>query len=173
MKNIIFFVSVMISLAMCPLQDGYPVPPDCPSRMFYIQHANNHNTFVYDANFTASKAIKDADPIHVYRINYKKGGIKEELTNMQRKMAYGVEFTKTGCNTFDFTLAAYPSKKMTLKLCGENNPRVSVHINGKTIHLKRMFLFCNKLGTSVSSINFYGKDAVSGREVTENFAIND
>lgn len=173
MKNIIFFVSVMVSLAMCPLQDGYPVPPDCPSRMFYIQHSNGHNTFVYDANFASGKALLENDPIHVYRINYKKGGVKEELTSMQRRMAYGVEFAKTGSNTFDFTLAAYPSKKMTLKLCNQNNPRVSVHINGKTIHLKRMFLFCNKLGTSVSSINFYGKDAASGKDITENYAIND
>ncbi|MHA3788034.1 DUF4833 domain-containing protein [Flavobacterium hauense] len=173
MKNIIFFVAVMVSLAMCPMQDGYPVPPDSPLRLFYIQHANNHNTFVYDANFVSGKFLKDSDPINVYRINYKKGGIKEELTSMQRKMAYGVEFTKTGSNSFDFTLAAYPSKKMSLKLCNANVPRVCVQINGKNIHLKRMFLYCNKLGTSVSSINFYGKDATTGKDVTENFALND
>ena len=173
MKNITIFFLAVISLAMCPVQDGYPVPPDSPLRLFYIQHANNHNTFVYDANFAAGKSLKESDPINVYRINYKKGGIKEELTMMQRKMAYGVEFTKTGCNSFDFSLAAYPSKKMSLKLCNAATPRVCVQINGKNIHLKRMFLFCNKMGTSVSSINFYGKDLATGKEITENFAIND
>lgn len=173
MKNILFFVSVMISLAMCPIQEGYPTPPDCPTRLFYIQHANNHNTFVYDANLTSAKSLKETEPIHVYRLNYKKGGVKEELTNMQRRMAYGVDVKKTGSNTFDFSLAAYPAKKMTLKLGNENTPRVTVTVNGKTLHLKKMFLFCNKLGTSVSSINFYGKDAASGKEVTENFALND
>jgi hypothetical protein len=152
-------------------QEGYPVPPDNPLRLFYIQHANNHNTFVYDANFTG-KAIKDDEPIKVYRINYKKGGVEEELTTMQRKMAYGVEVLKTALNTFEFTLAAYPAKKLILKVNNANDPYVTVYINGRHIILRRMFLFCNKLGTGVSSINFYGKDAATHKDVIEKLILN-
>lgn len=172
MKKSLFLVLLLVSSTVGFAQEGYPVPPHNPFRLFYIQHANNHNTFVYDANFMG-KALSDAEPIKVYRINYKKGGIKEELTNMQRKMAYGVEFIKTAVNTFEFTLAAYPAKKLILKVNNTNNPHVTVFINGKNIILRRMFLFCNKLGTGVSSINFYGKDINTQKDVMENLVLND
>ncbi|MDV6168435.1 DUF4833 domain-containing protein [Flavobacterium sp. DG1-102-2] len=171
MRNSLLFILFMAVVTGCNAQEGYPVPPHTNGRLFYIQHANNHNTFVYDANLLSGKKVSDAEPIKVHRINYKKGGIKEELSGLQRKMAYGVECIKTAANTFDFTLAAYPAKKFTLKVGGEASPHVTVFINGKNIILNRMFLFCNKLGTGVSSINFYGKDALTGKEITENFVV--
>lgn len=172
MKRSVFLFMFLVSVLVCGAQEGYPVPPHTNGRLFYIQHANNHNTFVYDANLLSGKTISESEPIKVHRLNYKKGGIKEELSNLQRKMAYGVECIKTAANTFDFTLAAYPSKKFTLKMY-EDNLHVTVYINGKNIILRRMFLFCNKLGTGVSSINFYGKDALTGKEITENFVVKD
>lgn len=171
MKIAVFLVLFLVSAAACSAQDGYPVPPHNPGRLFYIQHANNHNTFVYDANLLNSKSLNANSPINVYRLNYKKGGVKEELSGLQRKMAYGVSITKAAANLFDFTLAAYPAKKFTLKLNNEGNPHVVVFINGKNIVLRKMFLYCNKLGTTVSSINFYGKDVVTGKEITENFVV--
>jgi hypothetical protein len=172
MKKLLLLALLLISFSATIAQEGYPVPPHNPSRLFYIQHANNHNTFVYDANFLG-KTLSDNEPIKIYRINYKKGGIKEELTNMQRKMAYGINFVKTAVNTYEFTLAAYPEKKLFLKVNDEKDPHVTVHINGKNIILRRMFLYCNKLGTGVSAINFYGKDAATKKEVIEKLVLND
>jgi len=171
MKKSVFLMLLLVTSITSIAQEGYPVPPHNPYRLFYIQHANNHNTFVYDANFLG-KSLSDAEPIKIYRINYKKGGIKEELTNMQRKMAYGVEFMKTAVNTFEFTLAAYPAKKLILKVANPENPHVTVLVNGKNIILRRMFLFCNKLGTGVASINFYGKDASTQKEVIEKLVLD-
>jgi len=171
MKKEVFLFLFLVAVATGFAQDNYPVPPHNPGRLFYIQHANNHNTFVYDANLQSSKSFDSDSPINVYRINYKKGGIKEELSGLQRKMAYGVSITRAAANLFDFTLAAYPTKKFTLKLSNEGTPHVTVFINGKNIVLRKMFLYCNKLGTAVSSINFYGKDAVTGKEITENFVV--
>lgn len=173
MKISVFLVLLLVSGACCYAQEGYPIPPHNPSRLFYIQHANNHNTFVYDANLLNSNSLDHESPINVYRINYKKGGIKEELSGLQRKMAYGVSITKAAANFFDFTLAAYPAKKFTLKLNNEGTPHVTVLINGKNIVLRKMFLYCNKLGTAVSSINFYGKDALTGKDITEKFIVKD
>jgi len=172
MKRHVFFILFLISVLEISAQEGYPVPPHSPHRLFYIQHANNHNTYVYEANFLSGKNLSDDEPIKIHRINYKKGGIKEELSNLQRRMAYGISFVKTAANTFDFTLAAYPAKKLVLKVSNDAIPYVTVFINGRNIILRRMFLFCNKLGTGVSSINFYGKDAATGREVTENFEVD-
>jgi hypothetical protein len=36
-----------------------------------------------------------------------------------------------------------------------------------------MFLNCNKLGSNVLSIDFYGKDTATGKEIKENFIVKD
>lgn len=172
MKNQLLIILFLASLCVSWDQDGYPTPPDTKGRLFYIQHSNGINTFVYDANFTATKKLSDASPIKVYRLNYEdKNGAKEELTNMQRKMAYGVAAKKVGDNKFDFTLAAYPSKKLSLRVQSCGTPCVSVNVNGKDIVLDKMFLHCNKLGTNVSHIDFYGKDAKTSKQLTERLFI--
>jgi hypothetical protein len=43
--------------------------------LFYIQHSDNHNTYVYDANIKAG-IIDSSQPINAYRIVYTKNGIK-------------------------------------------------------------------------------------------------
>jgi hypothetical protein len=39
------------------------------TRLFYIQHSDNHNTYVYDANIKAG-IIDSSQPINTYRIVY-------------------------------------------------------------------------------------------------------
>jgi hypothetical protein len=41
------------------------------TRLFYIQHSDNHNTYVYDANIKAG-IIDSSQPINAYRIVYTK-----------------------------------------------------------------------------------------------------
>lgn len=173
MKNQLLLFLCIASLCVSWDQERYPTPPACKGRLFYIQHSNGINTFVYDANFTTSNRLNDTQPINVYRLNYEdKDGSKEELTNIQRKMAYGVSCKKTGENKFDFTLAAYPQKKLVLNVKSCGTPCVMVNVNGQDIVLNKMFLHCNKLGTNVSRIDFYGKDPKTGVNVTQQLAIN-
>jgi len=167
MKISLLFIILLASAALPIVQQGYPTPPDAPGRLFYIQHSNGINTFVYDAHFSASRRLHDTDPVNIYRINYEKGGIKQELSGFQRRMAYGVEVNRLGSNNFEFTLAAYPHKKLQLKLTAEGKPYVLVNVNGKTLRLRKMFLFCNKSGTSVSHIDFYGKDMSAQSDLRE------
>lgn len=147
-------------------QQGYPTPADSQRRLFYIQHSKNHNTFVYDANLAKGGKLNTADPVEVYRITYEEGGTKEELTQVQRKMAYGVTVSSVSATGCEFTLSAYPAQKLVLKFGKEGKPYVTTHINGKTITLKRLYLQMGKLGTNVLHIDFYGKDS-AGKEVSE------
>jgi hypothetical protein len=52
------------------------------SRLFYIQHSDNHNTYVYDANIKAG-IIDSSQPINTYRIVYTQNGIKP-LSRLQK-----------------------------------------------------------------------------------------
>lgn len=155
-------------------QKGYPVPPDSATRLFYIQHSNNHNTFVYDANMAGKKLIT-ANPVSVYRLCYTRGkaGLKEELSAIQRKMAYGITVSTADAASCTFTLAAYPEKKIAVRLEKDGRPYVTVNVNGKNIVLKKMFLLVNKSGTNVTYIDFYGKDAATGKEVVERFYVGE
>lgn len=147
-------------------QEGYPVPADAPGRLFYIQHSSNHNTYVYDANLTADKKLNTANPIYVYRIDYTKGGVKGELTGVQRKMAYGVKVSKADSKSCEFTLAAYEEKTLHLKLDKNSKPYVAVEVNGKTLMLSKLFLKL-KGAMSVEYIEFSGKDQATGKQVSE------
>jgi hypothetical protein len=161
---LILFTGLMLA------QHNYPTPPEAKARLFYIQHSNNHNTFVYDANLEG-KSLDATEPVKVYRLTYTKGGIKEELSNVQRKMAYGVTLVSTDPASCSFTLAAYPAKKIFVHLEKDGKPSASINVNGKNIVLKKLFLLSNKLGTTVEYIDFYGKDTATGKEVKERMYI--
>lgn len=168
-----FYLSAIISCiaSFSMAQEGYPVPPDSSTRLFYIQHNNNHNTFVYDANMASATHIHEEDPIDIYRYIYTAGGIKEDLTKMQLRMAYGIRFKKITSNHFEFSLVAYPSQKFHLKI-KDKVPYVTLTVNKKTFTLSRMFLQQKEnstfLSTKLDYIIFYGKDR-HGKAIQEKF----
>jgi hypothetical protein len=67
--KILFFFLVSICLFSGYSQNDYPEPAKTPTRLFYIQHSDNHNTYVYDANIKAG-IIDSSQPINTYRIVY-------------------------------------------------------------------------------------------------------
>src|SRR5690606_1582032 len=70
-------------------QESYPIPNKTPTRLVYIQHSNNHNTYVYDANLKNDSIVKN-NPVNEYRIVYTEGGSIKPLTGLQNRMAYGL-----------------------------------------------------------------------------------
>ncbi|MFL9845578.1 DUF4833 domain-containing protein [Flavobacterium rhizosphaerae] len=167
-----YTITILIfSLFMGQAQQGYPVPPAARGHLFYIQHSNNHNTYVYDANF-AGKKINASDPVTVYCIAFSDDGEKKELTAIQRKMAYGITVIKADGNTCEFVLAAYEQKSLFLKIGKDGKPYVTVHVNGKNIILQRIFLQTKGMGVKIEYIKFYGKDAATGKDIVEQMDIN-
>ncbi|MFV0184342.1 DUF4833 domain-containing protein [Empedobacter falsenii] len=173
MKNVFtlfyFFFSVVLFA-----QEGYPTPPKSVNRLFYIQHNDNKNTFVYDALFS-SKGILDANnPVDIYRILYAEDGSKKPLTSIQKKLAYGLDIKKIEKNVFQLTLVSYPTQKLTLKLDSQKNPIVQTTVNNKLITLNRVFLKQKKgtagLSVKLEYILFYGKDK-NGKSIQEKIVL--
>ncbi|MFV0140341.1 DUF4833 domain-containing protein [Empedobacter falsenii] len=173
MKNVFtlfyFFFSVVLFA-----QEGYPTPPKSVNRLFYIQHNDNKNTFVYDALFS-SKGILDANnPVDIYRILYAEDGSKKPLTSIQKKLAYGLDIKKIEKNVFQLTLVSYPIQKLTLKLDSQKNPIVQTTVNNKLITLNRVFLKQKKgtagLSVKLEYILFYGKDK-NGKSIQEKIVL--
>lgn len=163
---LLFFISLFSKA-----QNAHPTPEKGVNHLFYIQHSQNHNTFVYEANLSNKKLI-DSEPIKIHRIAYTKGGVKEELTKMQRNLAYGIDIKKLKENQYEFTLVSYPEKKLHLEINSKGKPQVRTTINGKKMILYKMFLNMQKgvsIKPRIENIDFYGLDIETGKEIKERF----
>ena len=168
----IYFLLLFISITL-QSQTMHPNPEKGPNHLFYIQHSQNHNTFVYEANFN-SKNINKSEPIKIHRIAYTKGGVKEELTKVQRNMAYGIDIKKIKENQFEFSLVSYPEKKLYLEINSKGTAQVKTTINGKKMILNKIFLNMQPgiwIKPKVKSIDFYGIELETDKEIKERFYV--
>lgn len=151
-------------------QGNHPVPPPAAARLFYIQHSNNYNTYVYDANISGGR-ISDADPVKEYRIIYTEGGKIAPLTSLQQKFAYGMNARKIADNQFELSLAGFRKQKFLLTLTESGKPVVAVTVNSHRIFLDRMFLHLKDgtagLGIKADYVLFFGRDYHTGKATVE------
>ena len=152
--------------------DRFPNPPDSPNRLFFIQRSTNANVVVYDANVIAGK-LNAKDPVHTYWYRFGEKEKKEELTAIQRTLAYGLYTSAvTGIpNTYEGHFLAYRKRKFMVKQDATGDPIALFPINGKMQILKRVFVSVDdsKFMTTVNYIELFGKDPVTGRDVYEKF----
>ncbi|MCF0055019.1 DUF4833 domain-containing protein [Dyadobacter sp. CY356] len=154
-------------------QKGYPVPAPDEKRLFFIQHSDNHNTFVYNANLK-NGAIVAEEPVDIFKIAYADGGEKMPLTSIQKALAFGMKTTELSLNFYEMELAASKKVKFYMMLDKAGKPKVYTTVNGKKMYLERIFLKL-KEGTVGMGINleyalFIGKDFSSGQNLNEKSA---
>lgn len=140
MMRFCFLVFFMVFYSLTNAQDNYPIPVPTENRLFIIQHSKNHNTYVYDANFTKDKVINEKDPVLVYRIVYTDGGEIKPLTAIQRKLAYGIQANKIAGNIFKLKLVSYSGLDLLMKIGQDGKAFVEAQIQNQTIILTRLFL---------------------------------
>jgi hypothetical protein len=152
--------------------DRFPTPPNSPNRLFFIQRSTNANVVVYDANLIAGR-LNAKDPVYTYWYRYGEKGQKEELTTIQRTLAYGLYTTLVPGvpNTYEGHFLAYRKRKFMVKQDPSGDPIALFPINGKMQILKRVFVSVDesKFVTTVNYIELFGKDPVTGKDVYERF----
>ena len=165
------FFAVIILCAVCTYgQTGYPIPPNSDTRLFYIQHSDNYNTYVYDAKMKDTTILME-DPLDIYRIVYTEGGKKKPLSGIQRKMAYGMEVKYLARNSYEMNLAASNRLKFYLVLDSHARPVVYINVNSRKMYLDKMFIKIKDgsfgLRVKAEYVLFTGKDFSTGEPVTE------
>ena len=155
-------------------QDGYPHPPVPAENLFYIQRSGNHNTIVYDANLTNDKKFNAKKPVNIYWIRYTHGGVKEDLTFIQRTLAYGVSSKRLGDNHYEFHFVSYAKKKFILYLDAAGNPCAKLDVNGKQIVIRKIFIAIEEksrwtLAPKIEYVEFFGSDPYNGKSLYEKF----
>ncbi len=153
--------------------DNFPTPPETKISLFYIQRSSNANVVVYDANLLTDKKLNPKNPVHTYWIRYGDKAQKQELTTIQRTLAYGL-YTNPIVDepdSYEGYFLAYRKRKFVVKLDPKGNPIALFPINGKLQILRKIFVSVNeeKFMPSVYFIELFGKDPVTGKEVYEKF----
>jgi hypothetical protein len=169
MRSLLTFLCLfLVPVVNVNAQDGYPVPPRTDTRLFYIQHSHNHNTFVYDCNMKDG-AIDTDTPLEIYRIVYTEGGVRKPLTAIQRKMAYGMDVHNVDKNSFDLNLAASKKLKFHLILDAAGKPIVFININSRKIILDNMYVSLKEgtISPKAEFVVFTGRDFTTLQPVTE------
>ena len=153
--------------------EQFPIPIDSDIRLFYVQRSSNINTILYDANLGSDKKLDSKNPVHTYWIRYTEGGKKQELTGIQRALAYGLHTKATAgeAGSYDGHFLAYRKRKFVVKMNAKGQPVALFPINGKMQVLKRIFVKVDESGMmpSVISVELWGRDAITDKEVYEKF----
>ncbi|MGX9984948.1 DUF4833 domain-containing protein [Soonwooa purpurea] len=171
MKFLVLFFS-LTGFNLLTAQDNYPKPEKKTNQLFYIQHSDNRNTFVYDA-IIIGKNISDTNPINIYRILYEENAEIKPLTSIQKSLAYGINFKKMDDNYFEFSLKGQKNLKLYLAFNNQQKPAVFLTVNGNKIYLEKMFIQLKNSGLKPSAdyILVTGKDFETGKSVTEKLKI--
>lgn len=153
--------------------EQFPTPADSDIRLFYIQRSSNINTILYDVNLGTDKKLDPKNPVHTYWIRYTEGGKTQELTGIQRTLAYGLHTKATAgeSGSYDGHFLAYRKRKFVVKMNARGQPIALFPINGKMQVLKRIFVKVDESGMmpSVIYVELWGLDTVTDKEVYEKF----
>ena len=153
--------------------EQFPTPADSDIRLFYLQRSSNINTILFDANLRDDKKLDPRNPVHTYWMRYTDGGKKQELTGIQRTLAYGLHTRATAgeSGSYDGHFLAYRKRKFIVKMNTKNQPIALFPINGKMQILKRIFVKVDENGMmpSVIYIELWGRDVATDKEVYEKF----
>jgi len=157
-------------------QENYPKPKKTTTRLFYIQHSNNFNTYVYDARLSNNKTLDSQKPIDQYRIVYTEDGKKKPLTLIQKKYAYGMRANKIAVNFYRMHISGAKNFLLYLIIDSKDRARVYTVVNDKKLFLDHIFVKLKEktfgLNSKAEYILLFGRDFNTGEKRTTKVFIN-
>lgn len=155
--------------------DDYPIPPKSDKLLFYVQRSHNKNTIAYELNCDTQGVVDIEKPIHPYWIRYEEGGKLEELSFIQRKYAYGLNFKPLDDEkiTQSVSFVCYDKKSLLLmKSNTDNQYHAYLSINDKMLQVDKIFIKTDG-GTFwfpvVRYIEVFGIELATGKPIREKF----
>jgi hypothetical protein len=117
------------------------------ARLFCIHRNVNANVVCYDARLRKDGTIDTTRPLDAYWIMRAQKGQREELTPLERRLAYG--FTVSGPVTkagFDFVLRAEPKRKLQVRRVQGRISAITL-VSGRRSRLTSLFVQVEKTWT--------------------------
>ncbi|MEO7530905.1 MAG: DUF4833 domain-containing protein [Sediminibacterium sp.] len=168
-------VNSPVALAKTPVdpQDTFPVPIGNPNQLFYLQRTANINTIICELNMNSKGLPDEESPVHVFWIRFSEGGVKKELTYVQRVFAYGIKSERESTGGYKLHFVSFKKRSFNLLLSPKDNKyHVYATINQKQAVLNRVFLKIDGgsfWSPNVIYMELKGIDVATGKELVERF----
>jgi Domain of unknown function (DUF4833) len=142
-RNIIYILCLLCVTLLCQARTA-------STNLFSIYRNMNANIVRYDV------VTNSQNPIDAYWLMLAGNGHREELTWMERKMAYGFEVSNITPQGFTMQLVAYKKRLIRVEKAGESY-RARMFIAGKPATLIRLFIFSEDgIIPAVRYVDLYG-----------------
>ena len=173
------FACVLLAAAFAPAaasaqlwaRTDYPIPPESPLRVFFIQRSTNANTVVYDARLRADGSIDPEQPIHAYWLRFASTGERRALNFVEQNLAYGpiAEPHPRQRGAWQVRFAAWGERDMRLQLDAAGRPVLVGEVAGRNARLVSIYLHVRegRFWPSVPAIDVYGVDLATGAPLHE------
>lgn len=152
----------LLSALFCLAARSAVIPTE---HVFVFERSTNTNYVCYDINLRDGK-LNRKEPLHAYWV-LDSGKNTDELTFLDRKIAFGVRTDSVGEEEAVVHLSAYRDVK--IRLCRRKGRWVGiVRVNGREMVLQKMFAQMRSPSSMrCLHVDIYGTDAVTGKKVRE------
>lgn len=172
MKSFLFRSLALCSSALLLFAFTYAgiVKEPAAQTLFKIARSKDANEIFYAARVTDKHQLDVSNPVDVYWIKHTDGNIRESLTWIQRKYAYGLKFIKVKESEVVFQFVSYNKRDFTLKRDQTGVFKVFTSSQGKEVQVDRIFIQIDG-GTfwlpKISRVELHAKDAKTGNNLLE------
>jgi hypothetical protein len=145
---------------------------DPTTRLFCIERSKNANVACYDVRRVRDGGIDLRSPLDAYWIMRAENGRRQELTWLERKMAYGFRAVGEGASTqVTVELTALPGRALTIRRQGKTF-RAEAAVAGRRSSLRRVYVHAvdGAVLPRVLSVDLWGTDLETGRVNHERLA---
>jgi hypothetical protein len=141
---------------------------DRAQRLFVMARSKNSNVVHYDVRFDGRGGLDKKEPLNAYWVLHEQAGRREELSWLERRLAYGWEVVSAARGEVVLRLTAFKQRPLRVVPRG-GRYRALVRISGKASYLDKIFVTSAESGLvpRVLSVELFGSDAVSGAPLYE------
>ena len=167
---------ISTDLSYPALTYGFPIPPETPQRLFFLQRSMNSKTVVYDANLQTDGSLNPDKPIVVYWLRYNTQDGEKPLKYLEEQFVWGVRSHPSDelPGAYEINLVSYRERTGRLALDASGRPELLVDINGRPAKLKHVFLKLAEFDyiPELEYAELFGIDSQTGAAVYEKISPN-
>ena len=171
---VVFLPMLAFTQKIIPMYDPMPIPPSNKNMLFYLQRTMDKNTVIYEVNYDENGKINIKDPIKIYWIDYEEGGKISQLTNVQRKFAYGIKskLVDKRRGIFKIIIVSYKNLDLYLMPGEDNRYIIRTKINGQESVLNNILVYITGgtyLKPDVKYVEITGNEISDKKLIKERF----
>jgi len=151
----------VILLALTSVASDYPL-------IFKIKRNTNKNEVIYKARVQQEKKFHKDDPLEAYWLMFEEKGQREELSGIEKSLAYGFDIQEASEQQVKFEMTAVEVRDFFMKYIN-GVPKVISQYQGKDYHLNYIYVHAEPglILPSVTRVELHGNWAHDGKPMVE------